>query len=714
MAYNSENLQKLTQTLDRVGELVGNHKMVDGMEVGLDMELQRENCLDMAQTVRSGLFKVVIMGTFSSGKSTVINAMLGAKVLPESINPCTSVLTFVQYGDKNNIAEVHYKGTTDNSGKKIPGKVVEMPINEFYEEYKYTEEDEEECRKTNHVQRFSVVDYAIVYSTLDLMKNGVRIIDSPGLEDKGTATNLTLNIAEKAQAIIYLGSERGYAESDRNYFKENFKNCPNNVFFVINKIDLVVQNAEKEKLMAKAKKDIENVFIKKDGSVDTELMDRRIFGVAARLALDARRGLSFDEEEQKDVPISDEKRKRKMEISCFEVFENELETFLTTDEKCVAQYYSAFNTLSTTFISAEQRVAENMAVYEKKRQFSQSEINECSQLVERIEDSIKVTKSQFDACSLKLQADFADIIRASTSSIDKTWEQDLQTIRKKISFGMKDYLKMALNNINIFASKDKREQSMKKYMEPFSDVIADYIAGKIDSSIMSNQIVIEHKIKETEKQLNTAIGKTDELFARLGNKISGKVLSTGKPGEQSWLQNLLSAYCTDFSALVRTSAGGKMAWMEFVRKAVFNLLWESLLVAALGGPVGFVLIAFIEWMQMKNGKEGMVVNILTETKNATMKNLASELELQIGVIKSDLSCKMDDAKEKNCRDNTLKLADESRHLSQLLSNLNNIKFDTEKEKKRCRNILDAIVSASSSCFKTLFGKSLTESELRNL
>lgn len=279
---------------------------------------------------------------------------------------------------------------------------------------------------------------------------------------------------------------------------------------------------------------------------------------------------------------------------------------------------------------------------------------------------------------------------------------------------MKDYLKMALNNINIFASKDKREQSMKKYMEPFSDVIADYIAGKIDSSIMSNQIVIEHKIKETEKQLNTAIGKTDELFARLGNKISGKVLSTGKPGEQSWLQNLLSAYCTDFSALVRTSAGGKMAWMEFVRKAVFNLLWESLLVAALGGPVGFVLIAFIEWMQMKNGKEGMVVNILTETKNATMKNLASELELQIGVIKSDLSCKMDDAKEKNCRDNTLKLADESRRLSQLLSNLNNIKFDTEKEKKRCRNILDAIVSASSSCFKTLFGKSLTESELRNL
>lgn len=714
MAYNSENLQTLTQTLDSVGELVGSRKVVNGMEMGLDMELQRENCLDMAQTVRSGLFKVVIMGTFSSGKSTLINAMLGAKVLPESINPCTSVLTFIQYGEKKNIAEVHYKSTTDNQGKKISGKVVEMPINEFYEEYKYTEEDEEECRKTSHVQRFSMIDYAIVYSTLDLMKNGVRIIDSPGLEDKGTATNLTLNIAEKAQAIIYLGSERGYAEGDRNYFKDNFRNCPNNVFFVINKIDLVVQNVEKEKLMSKVRKDVESVFTKEDGSIDTELMNRRIFGVAALLALDARRGLAFDKEEQKDVPINDEKRKRKIEISCFEGFERELETFLTTDEKCVAQYYSAFNTLSSTFVAAEQRVAENMAVYDKNRQFSQSEIDECSKLVENIDDNIKITESQFDACSLKLQSDFADIIRASTSSIDRTWEQDLQVIRQKISFGMKEYLGIALNNINIFASKDKREQNMKKFMEPFSDVIADYIAGKIDSSIMSNQIIIEHKIKETENQLNTVIGKTDELFGKLGDKISGKMLSTGKSVEQSWLQNLLSAYCTDFSALVRTSAGGKMAWMEFVRKAVFNLLWESLLVAALGGPIGFVLIAFIEWMQMKSGKEGMVVKILTETKDATMKNLASELETQIGVIKSDLSGKMEEAKEKNCHDSRLKLADEKTRLSQLISNLNNIEFDAGKEKKRCENILKAIVTASSVCYKKLFGKDLTGSELRNL
>lgn len=714
MAYNSEKLEVLTQTLEQVGDFVGSRKVINGVEMGLDMGLQHENCRDMAHTVRSGLFKVVIMGTFSSGKSSVINALLGAKVLPESINPCTSVLTFVQYGEKKDVAEVHYKSRTDEHGNTVPGEVVEMPIEDFYKEYKYTEEDEEECRKTNCVQRFSIVDYAIVYSTLALVKNGVRIIDSPGLEDKGVATNLTLNIAEKAQAIVYVGSDRGYAEGDRSYFKDNFKNCPNNVFFLINKIDLVVQNAEKESLMSKVKRDVEHVFRKEDGSIDTALMNRRVFGVSALQALDSRRGMTFDKEEQKDVPLSKEKCERKLELSNFEAFEKELEHFLTTDEKCMAQYHAAFNVLSSTFVAAEQRISENMSVYERNRQFTQGEVDDCIQLVEKIEDSIKVTESQFDACSLKLQSDFADIIRHSTTCIDKTWEQDLQIIREKINFGMKDYLSMAWNNINIFASRERREQSMKNVMEPFSNVIADYIAEKIDASIGANQVVINRKVKDAESQLNVVIGKTDELFSELGNKISGNVSSTVEPGKQSWLQNLLSAYCTDFSALVRTSAGGKMAWMEFVRKAVFNLLWEALLIAALGGPIGFVLIAFIEWMQMKSGKEGLVVNILTETKNAAMKKLADELEVQIGVIKSDLSDKMNTVKEKECHENRLKLSDEKSRLSQLLANLRNMDFDAKKEKERCKGILKAIVAVSSSCYQSLFGKSLTESELRNL
>ena len=49
-------------------------------------------------------FNLVVMGQFKRGKSTFINALIGAKILPTSIVPLTSIVTILRYGQESDCA----------------------------------------------------------------------------------------------------------------------------------------------------------------------------------------------------------------------------------------------------------------------------------------------------------------------------------------------------------------------------------------------------------------------------------------------------------------------------------------------------------------------------------------------------------------------------------------------------------------------------------
>ena len=112
MAYNSYKNECLIETLQQVATLVGKKQSVYGQEVGLGMTLQHDLLIQQAQDIHDGIFRVVVMGAFTTGKSTLINALVGKRILPESALPSTAILTFVQYGEDEDCVEVHYKDMT--------------------------------------------------------------------------------------------------------------------------------------------------------------------------------------------------------------------------------------------------------------------------------------------------------------------------------------------------------------------------------------------------------------------------------------------------------------------------------------------------------------------------------------------------------------------------------------------------------------------------
>jgi len=53
-------------------------------------DYSRKRLDELSEKLKQGQFNLVIMGQFKRGKSTLINALLGAEVVPTSIVPLTS------------------------------------------------------------------------------------------------------------------------------------------------------------------------------------------------------------------------------------------------------------------------------------------------------------------------------------------------------------------------------------------------------------------------------------------------------------------------------------------------------------------------------------------------------------------------------------------------------------------------------------------------
>lgn len=671
--------------------------------------------MQQAQDIHNGIFRAVVMGAFTTGKSTLINALVGKRILPGSALPSTAILTFIQYGEDVDGVEVHFKDTVDEGGKVVRGRVETLSQENFFNEYRYTNEDNREFIETGQVTRFAAVDYAIMRCSLELMHNGVCIVDSPGLEDKAVATELSLRMAKQTQAIIYVYSERGFDDRDHKYFEEHFMGTPpQNVFFVMNRVDLIASQTERAAALEKMKDDVKICFLRNNGTIDEELLNSRVFGLSTLNALDARRGMTFDVAQQHDVPLNSEMAQEKELSSSFQPFENELEHFLTTDEMCKALYGKSFVTLYETYQEALRMTQESMAFYEGNKQMTDEKRKECERIIAEIETNINAEEQAFEACVIKLQALFGDLVRDSVHSVDKTWHIDLPNLQEEINeeFSIGDYLRLALTNVKIFNTAEEREEKTRRLLEPFVKVVSNHISNKIDEYVEDNRSVVDAAILECQTKVDTSLNQTVQLFGQLGDTLTDET-EYAIGGDQNWLQNIVSTIMGDASAVVKTAAGGKMAWMEFVSKAVFNFTWQWVIGVMASGGWGLFIIALIEYMQMKNGRHEMVERMLTECKTKTLNEMDSRLSTAIDAMNQRIAGTLYQVREDKCRAIRRQLADERQHLAEIRSNLEDNAFNAEAERERTDYILNTILYESAHAYSEVFDRQIAADEFVN-
>lgn len=168
-------------------------------------------------------FRIAVVGEFSSGKSTFINALLGRDILQHASTETTAAVT--------RIVNVPPQDPRLMTGLVSLKSGESVPLFNFKELREYT---------TTSSKRYQVVnDIASVELYLSFLPiaRPVTLVDTPGLN--GTAEGhreQTVELIEKAHACIYLIPRSGLGESDI-FFLAYLARFQRNFIFVQNFID---------------------------------------------------------------------------------------------------------------------------------------------------------------------------------------------------------------------------------------------------------------------------------------------------------------------------------------------------------------------------------------------------------------------------------------------------------------------------------------------
>lgn len=160
------------------------------------------------------LFTVVFAGEFNSGKSTLINALLGSELLETGVLPTTDALTVIMADG----------GEVESSGSEG----IEEEISSSYDA------DNAHMPTHTHLHLLSAAKFPIL--------SDLCLIDTPGTNAILSLqhTNLTLRILHDADLIIFVTSaDRPFSESEQNLLRTSIKSYRKRVVLVINKMDVL-------------------------------------------------------------------------------------------------------------------------------------------------------------------------------------------------------------------------------------------------------------------------------------------------------------------------------------------------------------------------------------------------------------------------------------------------------------------------------------------
>lgn len=260
---------------------------------GLELSQEtRRNIERVRSIVANDAFRVIAVGSFSRGKSTMINAIVGDDLLPAKLAPATAVITIIKYGEPPR-AFVHHKDAKQG--------VVELPVRDIKDYLLIPREKLEGPTVTGDFG--SPFERVEILLPCNICKDGVEIVDSPGLEEDEARQRITTEFLTQSDAAIVLLSCQQLITNEEERFirQELMKRGFDHIFYVINFCDELTSDEDCE--------DIRHRAYTKLGS------DERVFMVSSREALRAKKA--------QDV--------HRLERSGFPEFERALESFLVSD-----------------------------------------------------------------------------------------------------------------------------------------------------------------------------------------------------------------------------------------------------------------------------------------------------------------------------------------------------------------------------------------------
>ncbi|MBP8980424.1 MAG: dynamin family protein [Syntrophobacterales bacterium] len=172
------------------------------------------------------LIDVAILGQFKAGKSSFLNSLIGRRLLPVGVIPVTTVITRIQYGEKERAVVSHFDGSR-----------TEIALEELVE---YTSE----AKNPGNQKDVAVVDIELP-SLEDYA--GLRLVDTPGL---GSVFKYHMETSENwlpevGAALLAISADRPLSEHDLALLRDLLQYTPR-IVLLLTKADLLQPDQQRE------------------------------------------------------------------------------------------------------------------------------------------------------------------------------------------------------------------------------------------------------------------------------------------------------------------------------------------------------------------------------------------------------------------------------------------------------------------------------------
>lgn len=216
-----------------------------------------ESCRELREKIAAQTFNLVVAGQFKRGKTSVVNALIGANLLPVGVVPLTSIVTLLSYGETPAVQVIFENDAReDTTAEKLWDYVTE---------------------KGNPRNAKNVREVRVSYPS-PWLGGGVRLVDTPGIGSVYRHnSDVTYQFLPKADAVLFILSvDQPVSQAEYDFLKET-AGYAGKIFVLLNKADLLSEQELQESV----------AFTRK---VVTEAMGGAVnlFPVSARLALEGK------------------------------------------------------------------------------------------------------------------------------------------------------------------------------------------------------------------------------------------------------------------------------------------------------------------------------------------------------------------------------------------------------------------------------------------
>jgi small GTP-binding protein len=201
---------------------------------------QYERRRDLFARLAEDRFNLVVVGRFSRGKSSLMNAILGMDRLPTGVVPLTSVITTVTYGSEERVT-LHYFGSALIDDIKL-------------------EQLSKYITERGNPGNIRGIEIAEVQLPAAILRRGFHFIDTPGLGSSiAENTRTTERFMPEADALILVTSFDSPLSEEEIAVLHAARRRNRRVFLAINKQDAVTE-AEREHVQAHVTAQVRTVF----------------------------------------------------------------------------------------------------------------------------------------------------------------------------------------------------------------------------------------------------------------------------------------------------------------------------------------------------------------------------------------------------------------------------------------------------------------------